>query len=322
MNNEKLLKVAEKYVCKKCDYITSKLSSWNKHLQTIKHNNNMLTNKKLLRCECGKIFKYSSGLSSHKKQCNTKKLQTINKNANFMLTNANLEKCPFLCGCGKSYKHKSSFSRHNQICKYYNSNKENTNIKNYHTDITKIIIKVLEKNDELLEKITEIAKEPKIINNTNNTQFNIMNYLNNECKDAMNLTDFINELPFSLNDLEIMGTKGYQQSMEDTFIKQLRDMEKIKRPIHCSDRKRKSFYIKDDNIWERDEDNSKIVNGLKKISLKHLGILSTWTNYNKNWSYNERKQDFFNKSVQEVAKYNDYKQINKIISKLTGFTIK
>jgi hypothetical protein len=138
----------------------------------------------------------------------------------------------------------------------------------------------------------------------------------------MNLSDFINELPFSLNDLEIMGTKGYQQSMEETFIKQLRDMDKNKRPIHCSDKKRKSFYIKDDNIWEKDEDNSKIVNGLKKISLKHLGMLSTWTNYNKNWSYNERKQDFFNKSVQEVAKYNDYKQINKIISKLTGLSVK
>jgi hypothetical protein len=321
MNNKKTKKTNKFYTCIICDFNTYKKYDYEKHLQTKKHNNNLLNNKKTKKCVCGKSYKYSSGLSSHKNNCIIQKKYTIGNYANFMLTNANLEKCPFLCDCGKSYKHKSSFSRHNQICKYYNGNKENINIQHHNNEqITSMIMKVLEKNTEILEEVKEIAKEPKIVNN--NTQFNIMNYLNNECKDAMNLTDFINELPFSLDDLEIMGTKGYQQSMEQTFIKQLRDMEKTKRPIHCSDRKRKSFYIKDDNIWEKDEDNSKIVNGLKKISQKHLGILSTWTNYNKNWSHNERKQDFFNKSVQEVAKYNDYKQINKIISKLTGFTIK
>jgi hypothetical protein len=330
MDYKKSQKIPKKFHCELCDYNTSHKNDYIKHLQSKKHHD-YIANTNDYNCECGKKYKYRQNLYRHKLKCNNNKNHTNYKNANFMLTNANSEKCPFSCECGKSYKHKSSFSRHNQICKYYRRNKNLTTIQNYSNNehITNMIMKILEKNTELLEEVKEIAKEPKIFQNitnnnntTHNTQFNIMNYLNNDCKDAMNLTDFISELSFSLDDLEVMGTKGYQQSMEETFIKQLRDMEKTKRPIHCSDRKRKSFYIKDDNLWEKDEDNSKIVNGLKKISQKHLGMLSAWTNYNKNWSHNERKQDFFNKSVQEVAKYNDYKQINKIISKLTGLTIK
>jgi hypothetical protein len=350
MSNKKLLKVAEKYACKNCHYITSKLSSWKKHLQTKKHNAHILVNKDELICNfCNKHYKHRQSLDRHLKKehdeqnetkvkqnetkiCFQKVATTIikhnnnNKYENYEnYTDVNKkvkqnETCPkiYNCNfCNQYFASRSTLWRHKKICeKQITSN----NLSEYELDMKKIIIDLMKKNTEILEEVKEIAKEPKIINN--NTQFNIMNYLNNECKDAMNLTDFINELPFSLDDLEIMGTKGYQQSMEQTFVKQLRNMEKTRRPIHCSDRKRKSFYIKDDNIWEKDENNSKIENGLKKIYQKHMGILSVWTNYNKNWSYNERKQDFFNRSVQEVAKYNDNKQVNKIINKLTGLSIK
>jgi hypothetical protein len=313
MVDKKNAKNAFKYFCEKCDYYSNNKTDYKIHLQTKKHNVDN-ANKKRIVCVCGKKFEYRQSYYRHIKVCNN---NNNFENANFMLTNANSEKCPFLCECGKVYKHKSSFSRHKTECTtkivIKEENKDNINWK-------EMFIELMKKNTEILDEVKEIAKEPKIINN--NTQFNIMNYLNNDCKDAMNLSDFINELPFSLNDLEIMGTKGYQQSIEDTFIKQLTIMDKTKRPIHCSDKKRKSFYIKENDIWEKDEDNSKIVNGFKKISQKHLEILNSWTHYNKNWSFNERKQNFFNRSVQEVAKYNDAKQINKIICKLTGFTIK
>jgi hypothetical protein len=288
MDNKVAEKIEKKYTCNLCDYNTSKKYNYNKHLQTIKHIDRKVANQENIQCMyCYNTYMYINDLLQHQKICEHKK-------NNHYLQNG------YSCHCGKSYQYKSGLSRHKNLCKLNNKlSKKETD-----TNWKEMFIELMKKNTEILEEVKEIAKEPKIINNT---QFNIMNYLNNECKDAMNLSDFINELPFSIDDLEIMGTKGYQQSMEETFIKQLRDMEKTKRPIHCSDRKRKSFYIKDDNIWERDEDNSKIVNGLKKISQKHLGMLSSWTNYNKNWSHNERKQDFFNKSVQEVAKYNDYK---------------
>jgi hypothetical protein len=350
MDYKKTKKTKKIYSCVLCDFNTSKKFDYEKHLQTIKHNDYTEKENDYF-CICGKKYKYRQNLYRHKQTC--REMITTRPNTNIaenaiknekkskifdcyecnetcmdlteqlkykencdakihIAKNAISEKNVHFCKCGKFYQHYSSYYRHKKNCYQYK-------------DMMSIVIKVLEKNEELLEKIDVIAKEPKIINNnniTNNTQFNIMNYLNNECKDAMNLSDFINELSFSLKDLEIMGTKGYQQSMEDTFIKQLTIMDKTKRPIHCSDKKRKSFYIKDDNIWEKDENNSKIVNGLKKISQKHIEILTSWTNYNKNWSHNERKQDFFNKSVQEVAKYNDSKQINKLISKLTKLSMK
>jgi hypothetical protein len=359
---KKSQKIPKNYNCNFCDYITCHKNDYKKHLQTEKHKNCILEKKsqknKNYNCSnCNNSYMYLSGLLKHQKKCEHKKNETKmkqNETKNFLEKNSEIfthynhnknneknenfldvlgkvkqnETCPFLyfCDiCDEKFNSRSTLWRHKKKCKIeITANKET----NCEIDMKKIIIDIMKKNTEILEEVKELAKEPKIINNsttnstTNNTQFNIMNYLNNECKDAMNLSDFINELSFSLDDLEIMGTKGYQQSMEDTFIKQLTIMDKTKRPIHCSDKKRKSFYIKDDNIWEKDENNSKIVNGLKKISQKHKNMITIWMNYNKNWSHNERKQDFFNKSVQEVAKYNDSKQINKLISKLTKLSMK
>jgi hypothetical protein len=304
-------KFPKNYECILCDYNTSHKNDFQKHLQSKKHETYILTYKNSQFCKfCNRHYKHRQSLYKHMKNCElTQKLPK----------NDNSQKMSFFCDCGNHYLYKSGLTRHKKVCKFKNQiiHKEDILWK-------EMFLELMKKNTEILEEVKEIAKEPKIINHntTHNTQFNIMTYLNNECKDAMNLSDFINELPFSLNDLEIMGTKGYQQSMEETFVKQLRDMDKTRRPIHCSDKKRKSFYIKENDVWEKDADNIKITNGFKKISQKHLGILSTWTNYNKNWSHNEIKQDFFNKSVQEVAKYNDSKQINKIINKLTIFSIK
>jgi hypothetical protein len=313
------------YTCEKCDYKSNKKSQWEKHLQTKKHNTYTILTKKFHICDCGKQYNHRQSLNNHKNKCKYTKNLNDSKNVAFVgYKNATYEKCPFLCDiCGKQYKHHSSYYRHKSSCNTNIITKENDNI--YWKEM---FIEFMKKNTEILDEVKEYTKEPKIINyntinnTTNNTQFNIMNYLNNDCKDAMNLSDFINELPFSLNDLEIMGTKGYQESIEDTFIKQLRIMDKTKRPIHCSDKKRKSFYIKENNIWEKDEHNKKLVNCFIKLSQKHKNMITIWTHYNKNWSFNERKQDFFNKSVQEVAKYNDNKQINKIINKLTFFSIK
>jgi hypothetical protein len=322
MDNKNEQKRANEFCCKMCNYITSRKTNYSRHIQTKKHldNNDNKNEQKRAKniCKyCNKTYMYYTGLIKHQKICEHK------KKLSFYDNNDNKQKMSFLCHCGNHYLYQSGLSRHKQVCNFVKSNNSiimNNKINDENKELKNLIKELILSNKELQEDIIKVAKEPKIINN--NTQFNIMNYLNNDCKDAMNLSDFINELPFSLNDLEIMGTKGYQQSMEDTFIKQLTIMDKTKRPIHCSDKKRKSFYIKENDVWEKNEDNSKIVNGFKKLSQKHLEILNSWTHYNKNWSFNERKQNFFNRSVQEVAKYNDSKQINKLICKLTGLTIR
>jgi hypothetical protein len=338
MDNKKVQKVQGKYICEKCDYITCRKSQYERHLQTKKHKNNIMDNKKVHFCECEKTYKYLSGLSKHKKHCSYKKNDTDVDNWIKMdkkwIKMDNSKKCPFsyICECGKSYKYQSGLSKHKKNCKNMNTKneakkEEQSIVKYQQTDMNELkemFIKLLEKNDETNDKLLELSKEPKIINNTtnNNQQFNVMQYLNTECKDAMNFSDFIEEFVFSLDDLNLLHEKGYQEAMEQTFIKQLRDMDKTKRPIHCSDKKRKSFYIKDKDIWIKDKNNLKILDGVKEITHKQFGAIQQWATYNKDWLDVEKKQDFFNMSISELSKAKKEKYLNKLIIKLTGLSLK
>ena len=338
MDNKKVAKVAKIYECKKCDYYTSKKNDFNKHLLTRKHRmityDNINVEKKFI-CECGKEYINRHNLSRHKKICNGLensdhhlKMDKMAKNGKKMAKNGKISKnvhfsknenseCKKLhfCECGKSYKHQCSLSKHKKTCEKY---KQYTSliIQEENKDLKEMV-------KELMIKCTELAEKPTTINNTtNNTQFNVMNYLNTECKDAMNLTDFIESFEFSLKDLQLLSTKGYQESMENTFIKQLCDMEKTKRPIHCSDKKRKSFYIKDNDVWEKDTNNVKLIRGMKNFSFIHNNTLNQWKNKNSDWNSNERKQIFYCNSILEFAKCDKEKERNKILSKLGNLSIK
>ena len=335
----------KKYHCEKCDYNTSKKSLWERHIVTQKHKiltNTYIKNVHFHFCECGKKYKHRQSLYTHKTKCKYENLphhqKCPSKNANISLKNANSQKmsifektsisgCKNLhfCECGKSYKHPSTLSRHRKTCKEYiiNSN-HNTNMvikKDDNSDLKQMFIELMEQNKEILAQNTEIARKPTT-NITNNTQFNVMNYLNTECKDAMNLSDFINAFQFSIQDLEMLNSKGYQEAMEHTFVKQLCDMEKTKRPIHCSDKKRKSFYIKDNDVWEKDKDNEKLIKGMQSLSFIHNSALNKWKNKNQDWNNNERKQVFYCNSIIEFAKCDKEKERNKILSKLVNLSIK
>jgi hypothetical protein len=322
MDNQKMPKMPKKFICEKCDFVSCKLSNFNKHLQTKKHMDNQKITKNVHFCLCGKTYKYLSGLSKHKKRCTYKKNDTdvdnwIKMDKKWIKMDKS-EKCPFsyICECGKSYKYQSGLSKHKKICPAIQNKQKDTICDK------EFVLKLLEKNDELVDKIVEMSKEPKTIHNTTNNQFNVMNYLNTECKDAINFSDFINDFVFSLDDLNLLHEKGYQEAMEQTFIKQLQDMDKTKRPIHCSDKKRKSFYIKDKDIWIKDENNLKILDGVKEITHKQFGAIKQWANYNKDWLDVEKKQDFFNMSVCELSKAKKEKYLNKLIIKLTTLSLK
>ena len=328
MPTKKNAKKCHFFHCKKCNFITSKKSNWIIHLNTIKHNrlqNPTMDNAKMYNCDCGKKYKHSSSLYAHKKKC-------ISKNNTNHVSNTiemdkkwiKMDKCPkmsknekiFECECGKLYKYQSGLSKHKSKC---NIGKEILLVDTEKNDLKNMVVNLLEKCDKLIEQNTELANKPTTINNT---QFNVMNYLNNDCKDAMNLTDFINDFTFSLKDLDLLQSKGYQEAMEKTFVKQLCDMEKTKRPIHCSDKKRKTFYVKENDVWEKDEGNKKLIGGVQKLSSTHNKTLSKWRSYNSDWSSNDKKQDFFNKSVQEFTKCDHEKEQNKIFNKLTYLSIK
>ena len=344
MVDKKSSKKFQKFHCEVCDYNTSKKSQWIRHIETQKHkmytnvdNKNVHFNN----CVCGKVLYNRQSLWRHKKICKiinneehnfengqmAKKWQKMAKNGK-LSKNVHFEKnensgCKNLhnCECGKSYKHKSSLSKHKKICDIHKAQQSITLYKDDNDpDWKTMFMELMKQNSEVLEKCAELAEKPTTINN--NTQFNVMNYLNTECKDAMNLTDFINSFQFSIKDLEMLNTKGYQEAMEHTFVKQLCDMDKTKRPIHCSDKKRKSFYIKEDDIWEKDTNNEKIIKGMKKLSFIHSNTLNKWKNKNNDWNENEKKQVFYCNSIIEFAKCDKEKERNKVLSKLVNLSIR
>ena len=334
MADAKIPKNPQKFNCIKCNYYSNNKKDYKKHIETQKHKmltNADMDNRPIYKCECGKVYKQRQSLYRHKKSCPFKNNSNHTSNTIEMDKKwIKMDKCPkmskiYKCECGKLYKYQSGLSKHKLKCNVNNNAMmlftENTDqdLKVLVVDMMKKHTEVLEQNKELMEKCTELASKPTTINNT---QFNVMNYLNTDCKDAMNLTDFINDFQFSLKDLDLLQSKGYQEAMERTFVKQLCDMDKTKRPIHCSDKKRKSFYVKDNDVWEKDEGNKKLIGSVQKLSSTHNRALSKWRSYNSDWSSNDKKQDFFNKSVQEFTKCDHEKERNKIFNKLVTLSIK
>ena len=290
-------KFSKKFCCEKCNYYANRISDLNKHYKSKKHNaknaNINANEKSRYGCVCGKEFKHPSSLSRHKKKC-----PKMSKNVHF----EQKQKAP------------------TEMIEYYKD------------DLKDMIIHLMGKNDELItqnyeliKEMKDIVKEPKIVNNTtnnNNTQFNVMNYLNNECKDAMNFTDFIDTFEFTMDDLHMLANKGYQKTMENTFIRQLRDMEKTKRPIHCSDKKRKSFYVKEDGSWKKDNENITVIRGVKRIASRHFTSIHKWREYNPDCFDDDRKHLFFNKAMGQVNKCDNEKHMNKVVNHLSSLAVR
>jgi hypothetical protein len=213
----------------------------------------------------------------HKNKLNTDIEASLNpKDKNFQ---------DYQCECGKTYKHRQSLYNHKVKCNILNG------VKNINKDqpITKeLVLQLIQQNQKLQEmlheqhnKMYEIAKEGKCVtNNTtnnNNNQFNMNFFLNEQCKDALNLMDFVESLNVKLKDLEYTATKGYAEGISNIFINALSDLNVHKRPIHCSDSKREILYIKDNGEWQKeDEEKSKITKAIKIIGNKNMKQISEW----------------------------------------------
>jgi len=253
--------INKNYTCLFCDYNTCKLSDYNKHLTTDKH----------------------------------KKRE--------MLINAN-EKSPkvagmYNCSCGKIYKHNTSYIRHKKICNLAIINNDTINKEDIDNIDTTLVLQLIKQNNEFAELIKEqnqilldqnsqlisICKEKNAstINNTNisnntvnsnNKTFNLNVFLNETCKDAMNIMDFIDSIKLQLSDLESFGKLGYVEGISNIILKNLKEMDVHKRPVHCSDSKREVMYIKDDNKWEKENENKpKLRKLIKQVAHKNTRLL-------------------------------------------------
>ena len=244
MTSNIAVKNAEKFHCIICDFHCSKKSNFDKHIMTRKHENTakMLTN-------------------------------TDTKNAEN--ADINLDANNFICECGKEYKHRQSLHNHKKQCNNIQQNLKDDFIIN--KDFIMMILKqnqeILKENGELKYMIMDTQNQIiKVIENGNNTTninntttntnshnkaFNLNFFLNETCKDAMNIMDFVDSIQLQLSDLEKMGEIGYVEGISNIIVKNLSALDVSKRPVHCTDKKRETIYIKDENKWEKDEEKIK-----------------------------------------------------------------
>ena len=270
----------QNFTCKKCDYVTSKKYNFERHIKSKKH-------------ICSKMITKTS-----------KNEQTtfLDKNL-YVNIGTDHKQCE---GCGKKYKYNSGISRHRNICiilnngtNYLANNTNNTNNNNNN----EIIHTLINENKKLQDKVMELASQPRIINHTNNNQktFNVIQFLNHDCKDAMNLSDFIKNLVVTFDDIEKIEEHGYLKSVKNSLMHSLHMMEQNKRPIHCTDTKRKQFYVKDENVWNKDVDQSQINKVFLDYNNFQLVKFSEWKKENPDWISDGKKQDKVNKITKELT---------------------
>ena len=310
------------YYCEICDYNCSKGSHWKQHILTRKHQNgkngNYNDNKKKaqIKCpNCSKLYAHKSGLSRHIKFCKNEvsKLSKIIQNYPKVIQNK------FVCECGKSYKYASGLSKHKTKCKhlqYVNDNSETTEIIPTN-NVEKLLKNILEENKVLREEIKNLKLGNTMINsNNNNNHFNINMFLNEKCKNAMNLEDFVEKIKLTLEDLKFTKDNGYAKGISNIFIKNLNDMDITERPIHCSDQKRLQFYVKNDNEWSKDKNNEKIDNTIEKVSRKQIKSIQEWVEANPDYTESDAKMEEYFTLVRSITQPNDDKNLKNIKRKV------
>ena len=325
-----------KFFCEPCSFRCNNKKDFNRHLNTTKHKKGILgvngiksEKNKIYKCNiCNKKYKHKSGLYRHKKIC---------KNNEGMLAKlakklAKVSHANFHCECGKSYKHASSLSKHKSKCVYL----QDEGAKKYYTDEiiptnnVEILLKnILEENKAIHKKNDSILEENKILRqeiknlklgntmiNSNNNSFNINMFLNEKCKNAMNIEDFVEKIKLTLEDLQFTKENGYTKGISNIFIKNLNDMDITERPIHCSDQKRLQFYVKNENEWSKDKNNEKIDNSIQQVSVKQLKSIQDWVEANPDYLESTAKTEEYFTLVRSITQPNDDKNLKNIKRKV------
>jgi len=271
--------------CKTCDFNCSKKGDWTRHISTDKHLNRT------------KYINLEQKSAEHDKK--------------------------FICKfCQKSYKARNSLWYHENKCEFNtektgNKSDENVEITPHQihqsqTDIqalTNLIFEMVKSNAELQKSMFEICKQGQNNytsnvnnNNCNNKTFNLQFFLNETCKDAMNISDFVESVKLQVSDLENVGKVGYIEGISNIIIKNLNALEVEKRPVHCTDQKREVIYVKDENIWEKeDEANKKLRKAIRMIAHKNICMFKEFREKYPDYDdYDSKRNSQYNTIVYEA----------------------
>jgi hypothetical protein len=231
-----------------------------------------------------------------------KHLQSKKHNDNNGNMNDN-KKLSYNCDCGKKYNFISGLSRHKKVC---NGNKKDSIIISDNKDVMKdLVFKLIKQNTELQQQISELI--PKVgnnhntINSNNKNKFNINVFLNEKCKDALSMDEFINKIEISMKNLLTTKEKGQTRGISNIIIENMNKLSLYERPMHCTDKKRETLYVKN-NIWEKDNNKEYINKALKSVESKQLKNLNVWLEKHPNYMNNPSEQEEFAKLMSECGK--------------------
>lgn len=332
--NNYLEKFLPNFYCDICDYTSCRKYDFKKHLSSLKH----------LRKQNGNILETKTKMSEHDKLICTYNCLNDNicqkninhpnsENSEKLSENSENKKntCQF---CNKKYINRSGLWKHSKTC-----NKETTN--NEIKLLTNVVIEVIKQNSGLQTQMFDFMKTTSLSNtnsnnintnnntnmntntncmNNNNNKFNLNFFLNETCKNAMNITDFVDSLQLQLSDLESVGDLGFVEGISKIIIKNLKALDESERPIHCTDKKRESFYIKHDDKWEKEDDNkTHIRQAINHIAHENTLLIPQWKAKHPDYlDSSSCYSDKYNNMVIEVlgGEHSNHVNENKIIKKI------
>lgn len=293
-----------KYYCQNCDYNCNTKFLWEQHLSTRKH---------------------KSATSATKSQ---------HKNMHLEGNKAEFVELPHVCSvCMKGYKSRSGLWRHQKKCIDKEDNKvvnqENMIVTKTDVDSDDMKTLVREMMSHMESQAAQLRDQTKIINdmiprlgNNNNNRLNINVFLNEQCKDAINLSDFLESLKIQLSDINYIKDKSLMDGISSVFINGLKQLDTYKRPIHCTDMKRETLYIKENNEWEKDSSKEKVKVAIGDLAQKHRVAMAEWEKSNPNWKDTETGKEEYIQLVQSLMSdvQNDAYE-NKMIKNIAKNTL-
>ena len=296
LSNENYAKLCSKFFCEKCDYYTSKKSSFDNHNNSAKHQKSININENNAKlcsafvCQtCNKTYKDNSGLWRHKKKCTKEELDNVDT--------------------GQS----NEIQEMKEFMKYLM--KENSEMKNMMLEQQNIMMKVIENGTH------NTTNNINSNTNSHNKTFNLQFFLNETCKDAMNIMDFVESIKLQLSDLERVGELGYVEGISNIIVKNLKELDVTQRPVHCTDKKRETMYIKDEDKWEKDEENKKLHKVVRKVTCKNQNLIPKFKETHPDCNtYHSKFSDQYNKIIIESMGGkgdNDYEKEEKIIKNIS-----
>jgi len=314
------------FLCEKCLFKCSNKKDYNRHLLTAKHKRRTNTNEITLyypttyNCECGKIYKHKSSIYKHKSTCSHTKTEILKTE----ILKTEILKTEIL---------KTEILK-TEILKTANKDQIILDLLAQNSEFMNLIISKDHQTNELLHQNREMNRTiqyivPKIgsnnttTNTTNNNQFNIQVFLNEDCKDALNFSDFIKQIQVSLTDLENQAENGYIKGITKLFIENLQGLGMNKRPIHCTDKKRKTLYIKENDEWDKEGSQDILKKGIQEVTRRTFQQLIKEQKIHSE-EYNDADSEFSTKciTIQRNLTPNHPREstISKVIDNITQNT--